>query len=660
MRLVGDIETDGFLEVCTTAHCAVLYDWDKKRYLRFNDQTGIKQHPNYAGTLNDAVELLNQAEEQYFHYGHGFDYPALKKLYPNFNPKPTAMFDTIVMATATWRDIKSIDFKRMAKGQYPDDFAKRRLVGSHKLEAWGVRLGVLKGSIADDEGITDWSRWTPEMEDYCEQDVRVTVSLLEKIFEKLDVHPWECHQLDNRFQHLMSRQERQGFMFNVEEATKLYAELQQQLHDIEVELKDVFRPFYKQGKYFVPKRSNSSAGYVAGAPLTKVALTEFNPASRDHIQNRLQKLYGWQPKEFGADGRATVDESVLTGLRHYPSVPLLLDYLLINKRVGQLATGKQAWLKHATEDGRIHGRIDPMGPVTWRCSHSNPNLGQVPGVRVSPEGELLFGLEGGYGAESRGLFTVPDGSLLCGHDGSGLELRCLGHYLARYDQGVYAGIVVDGDVHTTNQEAIGLNLRNNAKTWIYAFLYGAGDFKLGTIVLSDFPEEKQQRFFAKFGSAGREYESAVTGLGRKSRARIVRSIPALGKLVTAVKAKAKAAGYLTALDGRRLEVRSEHAALNTLLQSAGALIMKRWLVILDELLQDAGMVPHQWSHPSVESHYEYVANVHDEAQTEVVEDYVETYDRLAVKAFNLAGEFYNFRCRIDGEGKSGKTWMETH
>ena len=653
MRLIGDIETDGFLDECTKVHCIVLYDPDLGIYERFNAQ-GTQPEIEWA------IEKMNAADELFFHFGHGFDYPALKKLYPEFNPKGE-MYDTVTMSKAVYRKLKDMDFKAMAKGKRPEDFAKQQLVGSYSLKAWGVRLGVLKSSIAGEDGITDWSQWTPEMEDYCEQDVRVTVALWELLTSEknLSKHPWECHKLDNRFQHLMSRQERQGFMFDEERAQGLHGELQQKLHDIEGELKNVFKPWYKRDCEFIPKRDNKSQGYVAGAPLTKVKLTEFNPGSRDHIQNRLQRLYGWEPTKFGSDGKASVDESVLTGLRHFETVPLLLDYLLISKRVGQLAAGKQAWLGRA-KDGRIKGRIDPMGAVTWRCTHSNPNIAQVPSVAGDSSGNPLWGLAGGYGADCRGLFTVPQGSYLCGHDGSGLELRCLAHYMAKYDGGAYAAIVVDGDVHTVNQNAVGLHERRNAKTWIYAFLYGAGDFKLGTVVLDDFPAEKRTRFYAKFGSSGKGYERAVIKLGKRSRSRIVESLPALGRLVEAVKSKAKKTGNLCGLDGRLLEVRSEHAALNTLLQSAGALIMKRWLVILDELLQKEGMVPHQFKHPTEESHYEYVANVHDEAQTEVVEPWVETYDRLAVQAFNLAGEFYDFRCQIDGEGKVGKTWMETH
>lgn len=653
LRLVGDIETDGFLDVCTQVHCIVLYNLEEETYHRYNSQT--------AGEIDTAIVLMNQADELYFHYGHGFDYPALKKLYPDFNPYPSAMFDTIDMAKAIYRDIRNMDFSAMAKGKRHPDFAKLQLVGKHSLKAWGYRLGILKGSLAGGDGTTDWSKWTPAMEDYCVQDVAVTVELLKLILadKNLVVHPMECHRLDNRFQHLMSRQERQGFTFNQDEAINLHADVSQQLKDIENELQELFPPFYKRGAKFIPKRGNQGAGYLANVPLSKVKLTEFNPGSTDHIEYYLKKRYGWQPTAFTADGKATLDESTVSSLP-YPCIPQLLDYMCLSKFSGQLAAGKKAWLGAVRPSGRIHGRIDAMGTNTWRCSHSSPNLGQVPGVKHGAGGEALWGLKGRYGANARSLFGVPQGHLLCGNDASGLELRCLGHYVAALDGGEYAREIVEGDVHTKNQLAIGLNHRSNAKTWIYAFLYGAQDFRLGITVLEDFPADKRLRFHTQYGESGsKSFTAAVTVLGKGSRVRISKSIPALSELIRRVKEKSRRVGHLIALDGRRLEAKG-NSAFNFLLQSCGAILMKQWLVIVDELCQEAGLVPYQWKHPSVVGHYEYVANVHDEAQTEVMAEYAEQYSEIAIKAFPLVQQYYNFRCPLDGTGAIGATWFDTH
>jgi DNA polymerase I-like protein with 3'-5' exonuclease and polymerase domains len=646
--IIGDIETDGFLDVMTKIHCIVLYEFSEKKFLTFNSQG------NADGDIEDAMRMLNDCDKCIFHNGHGFDYPVLKKFTKSFDLKPSQMYDSLTMAKAVYRDIRGQDFDAMKKGRRHIEFAKMNLVGSHSLKAWGYRLGELKGSIADQEGTTDWSKWTAEMQDYCVQDVVVTTRLVESVLKKLDQHPWECHALDNEFQHIMSRQERHGFYFNEDEAIKLYGEINGLMNKLEGELIDEFGSFFKRGKIFSPKRDNSRQGYTAEVPFSKVTLTEFNPGSRDHIQDRLQKLYGWKPTAFGANGKATVDERTLAKL-DYPPIRLLLPYLQCSKISGMLAAGNQAWLK-AVKSKRIHGRIDPMGTNTWRCSHSNPNLGQIPGVRKDSSGSILWEVKGGFGAECRRLFGVPTGFKLLGHDASGLELRCLAHYMANYDGGAYGQLVVDGDIHTVNQQAVGLNKRANAKTYIYAFLYGSGDLRLGLIVFNDLEPDKKKAFIAKHGPSGPAYDRALTSLGKKSRKNISDSLPALGSLIKAVKHKAQTERKLKALDGRLLEIRSVHSALNMLLQSCGAILMKRWLVILDEDLKAAGLSPMAFGGDN----YEFVANVHDEAQCEVREADVDKYNEIALAAFPKAGDYYNFRLPIAGEGNAGNTWLETH
>jgi DNA polymerase I-like protein with 3'-5' exonuclease and polymerase domains len=235
--------------------------------------------------------------------------------------------------------------------------------------------------------------------------------------------------------------------------------------------------------------------------------------------------------------------------------------------------------------------------------------------------------------------------------------------MARYDGGDYAAVVVDGDVHTVNQKAVGLYNRNSAKTWIYAFLYGAGDLKLGQIVLADYPADRRAAFYAEHGTSGLKCEKALKKLGAESRSKIAEGLPALGRLIKDIKAKARKQKFLLGLDGRYLECRAEHSSPNTLLQSAGALIMKRWLVILDERLQDKGLVPFEWRYKGSggpAGDYEFVANVHDEAQTEIKNEAVETYDETAVESFPMAGDYYGFRAPIEGEGKMGSSWTYTH
>jgi DNA polymerase I-like protein with 3'-5' exonuclease and polymerase domains len=365
-----------------------------------------------------------------------------------------------------------------------------------------------------------------------------------------------------------------------------------------------------------------------GYPYTRVKFVAFNPASRAHIANRLTTLYGWEPQEFTPGGDPKIDETVLEGL-DYPTAPLLNTYFLVQKRLGQLAEGNQAWLK-VMRDGRIHGSINPNGAVTGRATHSFPNVAQVPSVKKDKEDNILLGLDGGYGHECRELFGVPEGWTQVGTDMSGLELRCLSHFMARWDGGEYGRILLTGDIHTANQQAAGLDTRNQAKTFAYAYLYGAGDAKLGSIT----------------GGGTKE--------GKRLRANFQAKIPALGKLTDAVKKKAKS-GHLKGLDGRLLYVRSEHSALNTLLQSAGALICKKWLVLMDEHLLARGY-KHGW-----DGDYAFLAWVHDEVQIAArTPALAAEITDLSKQCAREAEAFFGFRIQLDTDSKIGSSWAECH
>lgn len=351
--------------------------------------------------------------------------------------------------------------------------------------------------------------------------------------------------------------------------------------------------------------------------MSKIKITEFNPASRIHIADRLTKLYGWKPVEFTPDGRAKVDEEVMARLP-YDCGPLLTEYFTVIKRLGQLAEGKQAWLKLA-RNGRIHGSYNTVGAVTRRATHSNPNIGQVPSVGAD------------YGRECRELFGVPAGWTQVGTDASGLELRCLAHYMARWDGGDYGRVILEGDIHTVNQEAAGLPTRNNAKTFIYGFLYGAGDGKIGEIV------------------------GGTSADGKRLRFAFLEKLPALKNLVTAVKQKAKMYKHLTALDDGLLHVRSDHAALNTLLQSAGALICKKWAVTLERMLIAEGLV-HGW-----DGDFTFMAWVHDELQIACrTPEIAKRVCELSSAAMTKVEEYYEFRIKLEADSKIGTNWAECH
>lgn len=625
---VFDLETNGLLDAVTKVHIMVV------RCLQTGRTKVFREHQMVEG-----LKYLDSFDRLIGHNIIKYDIPVLTKLY-GYNRPWHHLLDTMVLSRLIWADIVAYD---LTQRRNEKTFFPAHCTGSYSLEAWGHRMGNHKAGYEGDPNIADpaernarkWECWNQAMEDYGVQDVEVTVDLWKRIVEK----QWapQSIALEMQVAYICARQERYGFLFDQQAAIDLYGTLVQRKMVLEAELKNVFKPRYRpDGKVFTPARDLPRMGYAAGAPMTKIKLLEFNPGSRDHIAIWLKALRGWKPTEFTNDGSPKVDESVISKLP-YPEAAPLKEYLMVEKRIGQLAEGKEAWLKHIKADGRIHGGVNTMGTVTGRMSHSSPNMGQVPAT-YSP-----------FGHECRALFTVPKGKTLIGCDADALELRDLAGYMAHYDNGVYIEAVLKGDkkagtdVHSMNARALGLDPkglyfdgesgRDIAKTWFYAFIYGAGDAKLGHILL-------------------RKDGPAAMTRGKKARADFLRNLPAMGELVKAVKAKAKVAKNLRGIDGRLISVRSDHAALNTLLQSAGAVQMKKAMCILDDDLQAAGMVPG--------THYEFVANVHDEWQLEVDDDLTQTIGPMAAAAIRKAGEHFKFKCPLAGDWKHGNNWADTH
>ena len=405
-------------------------------------------------------------------------------------------------------------------------------------------------------------------------------------------------------------------MFDYEAALDLLKTLQTERADVESKLQSLFDPWFSYVETKVPDRSINYKSLerhslVKGAPFCKVKLNVFNPGSRAHISDRLMKIRGWKPTEFTANGQPKVDDEIL-GLLPYPEAKQIAYYLMLQNRIGQLYEGQGSWLKKYNEDtGRMHGRVVTNGAVTGRMTHSNPNVAQTPSVKAP------------FGKECRSLWTVPAGKKLVGVDVSGLELRMLAHFM---NDPEYAREVIEGDVHTANQEAAGLSNRDQAKTFIYAFLYGAGNEKIGSIV----------------GKGAKQ--------GGVLKKRFLEGLPSLKKLINGVTKKAKSHGYLKGLDGRLLHIRHQHAALNTLLQSAGALVCKRWAVECEIERQRRG-----WT-----DKVKYVANVHDEIQFEVDEDIAEDWAEVAVECIARAGNYFNIRVPLTGEANIGDNWCQTH
>lgn len=664
-RFVYDIETNGLLDDLDTIHCLVLYDLDTRELLSFRNDG----HPDNFARLTEGVRMLNEADLRVGHNIIKFDEPALAKLFPWFNANvPGKVLDTLILTRLIWPNIADSDKLRAKRGQL-----EGRLIGSHSLEAWGQRIGEWKGDYSKElaakfiaEGMDKseamkavWRKWSQDMQDYCDQDVIANLKLYQHCQRKGYAKRAVWDEMDMAL--LCQKIETFGFHFDERKAGILYAKLAAERARLEEALRETFGSWIVPGEVRTPKTPNSQQGYwgrtyyakvrfglpdeevelppeafskkgnvrkkyldehgivkrFEGYPYTPIKIVEFNPTSRFHIADRLKKLYGWQPQEFTPSGEPKVDETIMAALP-YECGPLLTEYFTIIKRLGQLAEGKQAWLA-LVQNGRIHGKYNTVGAVTRRATHSSPNIGQVPSVSAA------------YGEECRELFGVPEGWYQVGTDASGLELRCLAHYMGRWDGGAYGDVILNGDIHTVNQEAAGLPTRNDAKTFIYAFLYGAGDGKIGSIVGGDSTK------------------------GALLRSTFMRQLPALGNLVKAVKAKAKAHKHLLALDGGMLHIRSDHSALNTLLQSAGSLICKRWLVLMERELLRRGY-KHGW-----DGDFVFMAWVHDEVQVAArTEELAHEIAEVAKWAIKEVERYYEFRCPLDCESKIGRNWAECH
>lgn len=570
-EFVVDIETDGLDS--TVIHLAVVRNVRTNTVHVFTDS----DHNDFAGLVSGHKLIL--------HNGLVFDLPVLEKLW---------------------------GYKH--NGEVVDTLVLSRLFnpsreGGHSLKAWGETLGFPKGDF------NDWSKLSDEMVEYCKQDTAVTRKLYQVLAKEGADFSSESIDLEHRVATLIAQQQKNGWLVDQRDAHMLLVKLQERRQELENEVHKTFKPIAKADKEIVLKYKKDGSlnaanlrwmdnwSDVVWGNFSRITWQEFNLSSRKQISERLIAL-GWKPTKYTDKGSVIVDETVLESVEDIPECKLISEYFLITKREAMLSN----IINHIEDDDRVHGYVNSNGAVTGRMTHKNPNMAQI------PAGYSL------YGKEFRGIFTVPRNRKLVGCDASGLEIRMLAHYM---NDSEYTKIVLDGDIHTANQEAAGLPTRDLAKTFWYALAYGAGDAKIGSIV----------------GGTSED--------GRKLKEKFFTNIPSLGSLVSRVQKAAKR-GYLKGLDGRKLWIRSEHAALNTLLQSAGAIVMKKALTILHETATLNGI------------DFKFIGNIHDEIQTEVEWDQAEQFGVLAREAIIMAGEHFNMRCPLDGEYKIGDTWAETH
>ena len=431
----------------------------------------------------------------------------------------------------------------------------------------------------------------------------------------------DCVNLEMRMAEIMAQQEASGFRFDVAAAEGVRAELNQEVTDLQAKIQTRF--IYVPGKVFTPKRKNGTKGHVAGAPFTK--LLEFNPTSRLHIAWALQNFRQARFTKLTATGKPQVDEASLSEMRDVAlqqgnkllqeECEMFIRLLTLQKWLGQLSEGANSWFNTIHEDGCIHHSCT-LSTVTGRNAHRGPNLGQVVSAPWA-----------------RQLFIPHSGHVMVGADLEGLELRALGHYLSVFDEGAFADVVVNGDIHQQNADRVGCT-RKEVKTITYAFIYGAGDVKLGHSLHPEYSDGQKKQ------------------LGQELRRKFLDAIPGLEPLIDAVKQKVRSAGRLRGLDGRPIFCKAEHASLNYLLQSCGAILSKRFVVVGQDLLDQAGLV---YDHD-----YTRCAYVHDEVQLSVIPQEVDRVKELLVNAAPIAGQYYKFRVPITAAADSGPNWAATH
>lgn len=575
-KIIFDIECDGLKP--TKLHCIVAKEVDGP----------LHKFPPHK--LEEGLEFLKQADTLIGHNIIRFDLAVLKKL-AGVDLYHKNIEDTLVMSRL-YQPIRE---------------------NGHSLKTWGYRV-----NFAKQEQPIDFDEYTPQMLEYCCNDVRLNELVYFALLREQTGFSEESIALEHRIASIISDQENNGFKFDERKATILLADLKAKMYEVTSEVQRTFKPKMTDVKLVTPKIKKDGELSKSGLtveeyerllesgsrkPFMRQELKPFNLGSRKQIGEYLID-FGWKPNRFTPTGQPIVDEGTLKKITHIHEAKLIADFLLYQKRIAQI----QSWLDAVEEDGRVHGSVIPNGTITGRMSHNHPNVAQVPAV-YSP-----------YGKDCRACWTVDEGNVLLGIDASGLELRMLAHYMNDEE---YINEVVNGDIHTTNQKLAGLESRDTAKTFIYALIYGAGDAKIGSVV----------------GGSRKK--------GRELKDRFFDNLPTLKALKDKVQRAAKR-GFLKGLDGRKIYIRSEHAALNSLLQGGGAIVMKKGLEILDARLRLSG-VPHK-----------FVANIHDEWQIEVPACNANKVGQLAVDSLKQAGEYFDMRCPLDGEYKIGGDWSETH
>ena len=580
----------------------------------------------YSGAdLLVAYDRLRSASVLVAQNGICYDFPVLERLAGI--PRTYKEVDTLVCSSLLWPDIE----------------------GGHSLEAWGVRLGYPKmdylaeykawkfATEADwvyEEG-EEWREYNPVMGKYCKRDVEVLIKMWQHIKKELDQHDWKMAlRLEHKIAEIMHQQTVDGWQFDVEKAKSLLAFIDSEVSKIDAELEKVINrkakkkgvevsaPFKKDGGYkasVIEWYGEEDSVHVAG-PFTRVEWEFPNLHSRDQLAGILMS-YGWKPTEFTETGKPKVTEESLESVVGDAGKKIAKRIKLLKRRSEIVG-----WLENVRPDGRIEARAFPQATPTGRMRHRN--VVNLPKSTLDADGNVVWGdgQQVFLGSECRSLFIPKPGYVLVDTDAAGLELRMLAHYMGDPD---FSSEVVDGDVHTRMWDITKefVPSRSTQKNVTYGLIYGAGDFKLGQTAGAD--------------------EKKAKAVGAEIRRRLMAGIPALGELTQKV-ARVAVRGYLVGLDGRKIPLRSEHAALNSLLQCAGSLSVKVALCYSNDQIKKRNLDARQ------------IGCFHDQQTCESHPDCATEVGMTFVNGLKYAQHLFKLRCRLDGTPHIGPTFAHVH
>jgi len=623
MKLVFDIETNGLYHEATTAWCISLKDVENPNSpveSFYNMTLGLPPalKESRSGTLTEALRALDKADVLIGHNIINYDLPILEKLY-GWKPRADVrIYDTLVVSRLLHPDRPK-----------PSHYSGKG--GPHSLECWGYRTKKAKPSHED------WSCFSKEMLHRNKEDVEINYLTYLQLEAERTGWDWDkAIDLEHSIAKIITDQEIKGVLFARKRATECVRFLEECITTIDREVvpnlphsvkqrgATVLQPFTRTGAY--TKRYREDISYCSG-PFSRIDIIPFDIGSIQQVKAYLLEN-GWEPEYYNYS-RSTGEKSSPKLEGTFKGVDGDLPQQ-VKKRISILKRKSviEGWISNVRADGRITACANPCGTNTGRMRHSV--VANVPKANSDKEGNLIWCLESQkdyFGTQMRSLFTVPRHYKMVGHDAKGLELRVLAHYM---NDPEFTKEVLSGDIHEFNRKAAGLPTRDAAKTFIYAFIYGAGDAKLGNII------------------GGSKAD------GTRIRRKFLKALPNLDKLIKTTKRQATR-GYLLGLDGRRVWMRygddgrvMTHKALNTLLQCGGSLVMKKSSDILWNELVPKNMKAYK------------IIDMHDEGQSQVVGSAVELYSKLAVKSIQLAGEHYNLSIPMDADVKVGTNWAETH